>query len=135
MYRIVHSLTGRTFIAIRNGEDLAKTIGISTMKNKLIVFVLSAFFAGFAGALYASFIRFIGPDIGYMTVIFDLLTYMLVGGIGTLAGPIVGTFLIVALSQSLQFLQDYRMLIFGPLLTLLIIFYPRGLPELIWTGV
>ncbi|ELK45900.1 branched-chain amino acid ABC transporter permease [Halobacillus sp. ACCC02827] len=127
MYRIVHSLTGRTFIAIRNGEDLAKTIGISTMKNKLIVFVLSAFFAGFAGALYASFIRFIGPDIGYMTVIFDLLTYMLVGGIGTLAGPIVGTFLIVALSQSLQFLQDYRMLIFGPLLTLLIIFYPRGI--------
>ncbi|WP_406944796.1 branched-chain amino acid ABC transporter permease [Halobacillus sp. SY10] len=127
MYRIVHSLTGRTFIAIRNSEDLAQTIGISTMKNKLLVFVLSTFFAGLAGALYASFIRFIGPDIGYITIIFDLLTYLLVGGIGTLAGPIVGTFLIVAVSQSLQFLQDYRMLIFGPLLTLLIIFYPRGI--------
>lgn len=127
MYRIVHSLTGRTFIAIRNSEDLARTLGISTMKNKLMVFVLTAFFAGLAGALYASFIRFIGPDIGYITIIFDLLTYLLVGGIGTLAGPIVGTFLIVALSQSLQFLQDYRMLIFGPLLTLLIIFYPRGI--------
>ncbi|UOR11475.1 branched-chain amino acid ABC transporter permease [Halobacillus amylolyticus] len=127
MYRIVHSLTGRTFIAIRNSEELAQTIGISTMKNKLTVFVLSTFFAGLAGALYASFIRFIGPDIGYITIIFDFLTYLLVGGIGTLAGPIVGTFLVVWVSQSLQFLQDSRMLIFGPLLTLLIIFYPRGI--------
>ncbi|ARI76478.1 branched-chain amino acid ABC transporter permease [Halobacillus mangrovi] len=127
MYRIVHSLSGRTFIAIRNSEELAQTIGISTMKNKLLAFVLSTFFAGLAGALYASFIRFIGPDIGYITIIFDFLTYLLVGGIGTLAGPIVGTFLIVTVSQSLQFLQDYRMLIFGPLLTLLIIFYPRGI--------
>ncbi|SFF78727.1 amino acid/amide ABC transporter membrane protein 2, HAAT family [Halobacillus alkaliphilus] len=127
MYRIIHSLTGRTFIAIRNSEDLAQTIGISTMKNKLLVFVLSTFFAGLAGALYASFIRFIGPDIGYITIIFDFLTYLLVGGLGTLAGPIVGTFLIVSVSQSLQFLQDYRMLIFGPLLTILIIFYPRGI--------
>jgi branched-chain amino acid transport system permease protein len=127
MYRIVHSLSGRTFIAIRNSEELAQTIGISTMKNKLLVFVLSTFFAGLAGVLYASFIRFIGPDIGYITIIFDFLTYLLVGGIGTLAGPIVGTFLVVTVSQSLQFLQDYRMLIFGPLLTLLIIFYPRGI--------
>ncbi|WP_053363748.1 branched-chain amino acid ABC transporter permease [Bacillus sp. FJAT-27251] len=127
MYRIVHSLTGRTFIAIRNSEDLAQTIGISTMKNKLLVFVISTFFAGLSGALYASFIRFIGPDIGYISITFDLLTYLLVGGIGTLSGPIVGTVLIVWVSQQLQFLQDYRMLIFGPVLTLLVIFYPRGI--------
>jgi branched-chain amino acid transport system permease protein len=127
MYRIVNSLNGRTYIAIRNSEELAKTIGISTMKNKLTVFVISSFFAGLSGALYASFIRFIGPDIGNIAVTFDLLIYLLVGGIGTLAGPIVGTILIVWLSQELQFLQDYRMLIFGPVLTLLIIFYPRGI--------
>lgn len=127
MFRIVHSLTGRTYIAIRNSEDLAKTIGISTMKNKLTVFVLSTFFAGLSGALYASFIRFIGPDIGYTSITFDLLTYLLVGGIGTLSGPIVGTLTIVWLSQQLQFLQDYRMMIFGPVLTILIIFYPKGI--------
>ncbi len=127
VYRIVHSLTGRTYIAIRNSEDLAQTIGISTMKNKLEVFVLSTFFAGLSGALYASFIRFIGPDIGNIVITFDLLTYLLIGGIGTLTGPIVGTFLVVWVSQQLQFLQDYRMLIFGPMLTLLVIFYPRGI--------
>jgi branched-chain amino acid transport system permease protein len=127
MYRIVHSLTGRTYIAIRNSEDLAQTIGISTMSNKLTVFVLSTIFAGLSGALYASFVRFIGPDIGSISIIFDLLTYLLVGGIGTLSGPIVGTLIIIWLSQKLQSLQDNRMLIFGPVLTLLIIFYPRGL--------
>ncbi|WP_404328847.1 branched-chain amino acid ABC transporter permease [Mesobacillus maritimus] len=127
MYRIVHSLTGRTFIAIRNSEDLAQTIGISTMTNKLLVFVISTFFAGLAGALYASFIRFIGPDIGYINVTFDILTYLIVGGIGTLSGPVVGTIIIVWVSQQLQFLQDYRMMIFGPILTLLVIFYPRGI--------
>lgn len=127
IYRIVHSLTGRTYIAIRNSEDLAQTIGISTKKNKLTVFVLSTFFAGLSGALYASFVRFIGPDIGSISITFDLLTYLLIGGIGTLTGPIVGTLIIVWLSQKLQFLQDYRMLIFGPVLTLLVIFYPRGI--------
>ncbi|MDQ0269771.1 branched-chain amino acid ABC transporter permease [Cytobacillus purgationiresistens] len=127
IYRIIHSLTGRTFIAIRNSEELALSLGISTKKNKLLSFVLSTFFAGLAGAMYAGFIRFIGPEIAYTTITFDLLTYMIVGGIGTFAGPIVGTFLIVLLSQNLQFLQDYRMLIFGPLLTLLIIFSPRGI--------
>ncbi|EKN65695.1 inner-membrane translocator [Neobacillus bataviensis LMG 21833] len=127
MYRIVHSLSGRTYIAIRNSEDLAQTIGISTMKNKLTVFVLSTLFAGLAGALYASFVRFIGPDIGSISITFDLLTYLLVGGIGTLSGPLVGTLIIVWLSQYLQDFQENRMLIFGPVLTLLIIFYPRGL--------
>jgi branched-chain amino acid transport system permease protein len=127
MYRIVHSLTGRTYIAIRNSEDLALTIGISTTKNKLTVFVISTLFAGLSGALYASFVRFIGPDIGYISITFDLLTFLLVGGIGTLSGPIVGTLVIVWLSQQLQFLQDYRMMIFGPVLTLLIIFYPKGI--------
>lgn len=127
MYRIVHSLSGRTYIAIRNSEDLAQTIGISTKTNKLTVFVLSTAFAGLSGALYASFVRFIGPDIGSTTIVFDLLTYLLVGGIGTLSGPIVGTLIIVWLSQLLQDFQQYRMLIFGPALTLLIIFAPRGI--------
>lgn len=127
IYRIVHSLVGRTFIAIRNSEPLAQSLGISTMKNKLLAFVLSSFFAGLAGALYASFIRFLGPEVGSTNITFDLLMYLIVGGIGTLSGPIVGTIIVVWASQNLQFLQDFRMLIFGPLLALLIIFAPRGL--------
>ncbi|MFD2682217.1 branched-chain amino acid ABC transporter permease [Bacillus seohaeanensis] len=125
--RIVNSLIGRTYVAIRNSEELAQTIGIQTMKQKLISFVLSTFFAGIAGGLYAAFIRFIGPDISYINVTFDMLMYLLVGGIGTLSGPLVGTLLVVGVSQYLQFLQDYRMIIFGPILVILIIFYPTGI--------
>jgi branched-chain amino acid transport system permease protein len=125
--RIVHSLFGRTLIAIRNSEELARTIGISVMKNQLIAFSLSAFFAGLAGALYSSFIRFIGPDISAITVTFEMLLYLLVGGIGTLTGPILGTFIVVWLSQTLQFLEEYRMVIFGPIVVLIMLFYPRGL--------
>lgn len=127
MKRILNSLIGRTYLAIRNSEDLAQTIGINTMKQKLVSFTLSTVFAGLAGGLYASFVRFIGPDIAYINITFDMLTYLIVGGIGTLSGPLIGTVLVVWVSQYLQFLQDYRMLIFGPLLVALIIFYPRGI--------
>ncbi|MDP4549892.1 branched-chain amino acid ABC transporter permease [Alkalihalobacillus macyae] len=126
-YRVVHSLLGRTFIAIRNSEELAKTIGISIMKNQLLAFTLSALFAGLSGALYASFIRFIGPQISAITVTFEMLMYLLVGGIGTLAGPLVGTLIVISLTQSLQFLEEYRMLIFGPVVVLLVLYYPRGI--------
>ncbi|WP_347549968.1 branched-chain amino acid ABC transporter permease [Pseudalkalibacillus hwajinpoensis] len=126
-YRIVHSLLGRTFIAIRNSEELAKTIGISIMKNQLLAFTLSALFAGLSGALYASFIRFIGPQISAITVTFEMLMYLLVGGIGTLTGPLVGTLIVISLTQSLQFLEEYRMLIFGPVVVLLVLYYPRGI--------
>lgn len=127
IYRIINSLVGRTFTAIRNSENLALALGISTTVNKLLAFVLSTFFAGLAGVLYAVFIRFLGPEISSTIIMFDLLTSLIVGGIGTFAGPIVGTLLIVWVSQSLQFLEEYRMLVFGPILTLMIIFSPYGI--------
>ncbi|WP_068673297.1 branched-chain amino acid ABC transporter permease [Oceanobacillus sp. Castelsardo] len=125
--RIVHSLLGRTFIAIRNSEELAQTIGISTKKNQLLAFVISCFFAAIAGALYASFVRFIGPEIGGIFLGFEMLIYLVIGGLGTLSGPIIGTLLIVFLTQSLQFMQEYKMLLFGPILLIIVIFYPNGI--------
>ena len=124
--RIVGSLIGRTFIAIRGSEELAQTLGIHLMRNKVLSFVVSTFFAGLAGALYAAFVRFLGPGLAHVNISFDMVTYLLVGGIGTLGGPFIGTFLIIWITQSLQFLQDHRMLVFGPVLVLLVIFFPRG---------
>ena len=121
------SLTGRTFLAVRNSEELARAIGISPRKNQLLSFVISCFFAGLAGALYVSFIRFIGPEIANIVLGFEMLMYLIIGGIGTLAGPLVGTLLVVWLTQSLQFLQESRMILFGPLLVALVIFYPQGI--------
>ncbi|MDM0051954.1 branched-chain amino acid ABC transporter permease [Variovorax sp. J22R115] len=127
MSRIVHSLLGRSFMAVRNSDDLAEALGIDLMRTKTLSFVLSVVYAGFAGALYAGQVRFLGPDLASEVVTFDLVMFTLVGGIGTLLGPLVGTFLVTWLTQSLQFLQDYRMVVFGPVLIALIIFLPDGI--------
>ncbi len=127
MYRIINSLVGRTFISIRNSEELAATLGINVMYNKLLAFGVSAFFTGMAGALYAAFIRFIGPDISSPILTFEFLLYLLVGGQATIAGPLVGTLLISGLTESLQFLKEYRLILFGALLVLIVKFFPWGI--------
>jgi branched-chain amino acid transport system permease protein len=127
MNRIVNSLLGRAFIAVRNSEDLAEALGIPLMRTKVLAFVLSTFYAGIAGALYAGFVRFLGPGIALESHTFDMIAFILVGGIGTLFGPLLGAVLLTWITQSLQFLQDYRMIVFGPLLILLVMFMPQGL--------
>ncbi len=124
--RITNSLLGRSFRAIRISDDLAASLGINLMRNKVLAFVLSTTYASVAGALYAGLVRFIGPAEADVVHTFDMITYLLVGGIGTLMGPLVGTMVITWLTQSLQFLEEYRMIVFGPLLVVLVIFFPRG---------
>lgn len=127
MNRIVHSLLGRAFVAVRNGEDLADALGIDPMRTKTIAFVLSTFYAGLAGGLYAGFVRFLGPALALESNTFELLAYILVGGIGTLFGPILGTLALIWITQSLQFLEEYRMIVFGPMLILLVMHMPQGI--------
>jgi branched-chain amino acid transport system permease protein len=127
MARITRSLVGRSFIAVRNSESLAQAIGIDLRKTKILSFVLSVIYAGFAGALYAGQIRFVGPELADQAPTFDQVMIVLVGGLGTLLGPIVGAFVVTAITQSLQFLQTYRMVVFGPFLILLLIFVPHGI--------
>lgn len=127
MDRIVHSLLGRAFVAIRNGEALAESLGVPLMRTKVTAFVISVTYAGYAGALYAGFVRFLGPAIAAEANAFDMIAFILVGGLGTLSGPVLGAILLTWATQSLQFLQDYRLLIYGPLLILLVMFMPKGL--------
>ena len=95
--RISSSLVGRTFLAIRISDDLAQSLGINLMRNKVLAFVLSTVYAGLAGGLYAGVVRFIGPAEAEVVHTFDIITYLLVGGIGTLMGPLVGTMMITCL--------------------------------------
>lgn len=127
MRRIVNSLLGHTFMAIRNGEELAESLGVELRHNKVLAFVISVAYAGYAGGLYAGFIRFLGPDLAGVESTFNMTMYMLVGGLGTLVGPLLGALAMPWLAQYLQFLQEYRYLIFGPILVLLVIFVPNGI--------
>ena len=134
--RISSSLVGRTFLAIRISDDLAQSLGINLMRNKVLAFVLSTVYAGLAGGLYAGVVRFIGPAEAEVVHTFDIITYLLVGGIGTLMGPLVGTMAITWLTQAVQSLEEYRMIVFGPMLVLLVIFMPKGVVGtfLTWRG-
>lgn len=127
MRRIVQSILGRGFMAVRNSDELAEALGINLMRTKILSFVLSVFYAGLAGGLYAGHVRFLGPDMAYVSQTFDMVMFMLVGGIGTVLGPILGSVLVPWITQYLQFLQDYRMVVFGPLLIMLLIFVPDGI--------
>ena len=134
--RISSSLLGRTFLAIRISDDLAQSLGINLMRNKVLAFVLSTVYAGLAGGLYAGVVRFIGPAEAEVVHTFDIITYLLVGGIGTLMGPLVGTMAITWLTQAVQSFEEYRMIVFGPMLVLLVIFMPKGVVGtfLTWRG-
>lgn len=125
--RILRSRVGRAFIAVRESEPLAASVGIDVMRTKRLAFTLSSAFAGLAGALYAGFIGYLGPEVASVEVTFNMLLYVMVGGLGSIYGPLLGTFIVFGLSQVLQVLQDYQMIIFGLALVLLIRFMPGGI--------
>jgi branched-chain amino acid transport system permease protein len=125
--RLLRSPIGRTLMAVRESEPLAAAVGVDVMAAKRLAFTVSAALAGLAGGLYAGFVGFLGPEASNVEVTFNTLLYVMVGGIGTLSGPVAGTFIVYGLSQVLQALQQYQMVIFGLALVLLILFMPSGL--------
>ena len=125
--RARHSVFGRSLLAIRGGEDLARSAGIDVFSHKLRAMMLSTAIAGFAGGLYAAYVGFLGSAVTGPVTTFTTLLYLLVGGVGTLLGPLLGTALMYGLTQLLKDLQDYQYIVFGPLLVLLVMFMPQGL--------
>ncbi len=126
-HRLVHSLVGRTFVAISHNENLAESLGINTMGKKLVSFTISAIFCGVAGALYASYNSVISPDIAHFSRGMDALACLIVGGAGTMAGPIIGTFVMMAIPEGLQIVPTLRTLIHGIILLIFLIFLPTGI--------
>ncbi|MDD4355828.1 MAG: branched-chain amino acid ABC transporter permease [Smithellaceae bacterium] len=126
LYRLINSLRGRTFLATAINEDLAEAVGINVFRTKLLSFVVANFFAGLAGGIYANLMGSISPSVASVTMTFNFLMYVLLGGMTTLAGPVIGAFIIPILLEYLQFLQDYQMILFGFLLIVVIIYFPTG---------
>ncbi|MBC7105174.1 MAG: branched-chain amino acid ABC transporter permease, partial [Firmicutes bacterium] len=134
MHRLVNSAQGLSFVAVRNNEVLAASVGVNTFATKLLSFVIASFFAGLAGGLYASLMRSVSPEVASINLMFNWVVYLLLGGAGTLAGPVVGALAISALTESLQFLAEYHLLIFGALLVVAMVYCPRGLVGLAETA-
>ncbi len=134
VWSLVHSLVGRTFVAIRNSEELARTLGIDVGRNQQLSFVISVALAGFAGGLFAAFQGYIGPSSSSIILTFNMLLFLLLGGIASMSGPLVGTLLVVIATQALQQFEEYQLVIFGPLLVIVVIFFPYGLASL-WASI
>ncbi|MDD1719245.1 MAG: branched-chain amino acid ABC transporter permease [Methanoregulaceae archaeon] len=131
---ILASRIGLAFSAIRENELEARAAGIDPVRYKLSAFMISAFFAGVAGALEIHYLGYVTPEIFGVDISFWPIVYTISGGLGTLAGPVVGTVIITLLWDGLQMLGlTYgRFIIIGVLLVMIIIFLPKGfvsLPE------
>lgn len=124
---IIKSRIGRGFIAIRENVLAANGCGIDIKYYKMQAFGVSAFYTGFAGALYAHMIGFISPDTYVASTSQIFMTMLLFGGNGNLAGPVIGATVITLIQEGLAELKDYRMLIFGIFLLIVILFQPNGL--------
>jgi branched-chain amino acid transport system permease protein len=126
-WRLERSKYGRRLAAIRDAELAAGTSGVHVPRLKIIAFILSAIVAGFAGSLYAHLVTFISPDVFVFDVTAQLLSMVLIGGIGTTGGPVLGAFVLTFLPELLRVSKAYYMLIYGIGLAALIVFLPAGL--------
>lgn len=131
---ILHSRVGRVLLAIRQNEVLIEAAGVQTWRYKLFAFVISASLAGLAGSLYAHFIGFLNPDAFGVDHSLNAILAVILGGSGTLSGPVVGAFAVVFLPEYLRVAQDYRLVVYGFILVAATIFMPRGLVPLVVQG-
>jgi branched-chain amino acid transport system permease protein len=118
---------GRTWTAIRSDEDIAQAQGINLVNSKLLAFAIGASFAGMAGLLFASRQNNIFPADFSLNISINVLALVIIGGVGSIPGVIVGTIVLVGLPQMLRALEEYRYLTFGALLVIMMLVRPAGL--------
>ena len=125
--RIQSSWLGLALGGIRNNEEAAASIGIDISKFKVIAFAIGTAIAGLTGAVYAHYMGFIySSDFAFITSI-SILSMVVIGGMGTIRGAIVGAIILGIMPEAFRFMSDYRMLLYGGLLVLMMRFQPEGL--------
>jgi len=129
--RIRHSSLGRAMIATKDSEIAAEQSGVDTTRIKLTAFMIGAVYAGLAGCLYASSIRFISPDSFSGTQAVLLMTMLIVGGMGSIAGCIIGAVALTILPEALRFLGQWYLVLYGLGVIAVIVLAPGGLASVV----
>ena len=151
---LIHSSYGRAFKAIRDDEVAAEAMGISLFKHKMLSFVISSFFAGVGGALFAMYVANAQAKVFTSTMTYEILLIVVIGGIGSVSGSIIGSFLYVACSEWwLRFLDaetyigsfkvpllrsGFRMVVFSVVIMIIVLFFSQGImgdKELTFEGI
>jgi branched-chain amino acid transport system permease protein len=127
MRRLISSRIGRAWIAIREDEIAAEAMGINTFRLKLLAFVLGSSWAGVVGVFFAAKMAFVSPESFTFFESVMILCMVVLGGMGSIAGIVLGALLLITLPEIFRDFQDYRMLAFGAALVLMMAFRPQGL--------
>jgi branched-chain amino acid transport system permease protein len=125
--RLQNSRVGRAWEAMREDETVSRAMGINTLGQKLLAFAIGAAFAGLGGALFASRNQFTGPEDFNLMVSINVVAIVIVGGMGNIPGVIAGALILKGLPEVLRQLQDYRILVFGALLVVMMLWRPAGI--------
>jgi len=126
-YRLKYSSKGRALLAVRENEIAAEAMGIDTTRAKVIAFVFSAFFAGIGGSLYAHQVGALDPkELGFMKSI-DLVIIVVIGGMGSITGVVIGATILVVLPEIFRQFADYRMIAYALALITVMILRPQGI--------
>ncbi len=127
--QLVRSPIGETLTAIREDEVSAASLGINCPAWKVFAFGIGSAIAGAAGCFYASFVGTLVPDAFFITESFTILAMVIVGGMGTLIGPVFGAILLTVLPELLRGIGDLRLVVYGVTLTLVVLFMPGGMVQ------
>lgn len=125
--RLTKRKPGRAWEAIREDEDVAEFMGVATLKYKLWAFIIGGAVGGLAGAIYASQIRSIQPELFTLNLSIMILATVVLGGMGNIWGVILGAVLLGYIPEKLRFLSDYRIIFFGLLMVVMMNLRPNGL--------
>ncbi|MCP4415144.1 MAG: ABC transporter ATP-binding protein [Chloroflexi bacterium] len=125
--RLNNSRTGRRWMAIREDEDVAAAMGINTINAKVVAFTLSAASGGLAGALFAAKLGSIFPHSFQLLISINVLSLIIVGGIGSIPGVIVGAFALIGVPELLREFAEFRLLLYGVALIVMMLVRPEGL--------
>jgi branched-chain amino acid transport system permease protein len=128
--RVKDSRLGRAWMALREDEDVAQAMGIDLVRTKLLAFATGAAFSGLAGAFFATMIGSIYPHSFTLLISINVLSVVIVGGMGSIPGAVIGAAALVGLPEILREFSEYRLLLFGAALVLMMLMRPEGLiPE------
>jgi branched-chain amino acid transport system permease protein len=136
MRAVLASPLGHAFVAVRENDARASLIGLDCYRIRYIAFVLSGFFAGVAGVLFALFSRYVSAQYMFWTVSGEGVIWTIVGGAGTLIGPPVGALLLIVLREELSIYWEHYLLIVGAIVILVVTWAPNGIMGLLrkWTA-
>jgi branched-chain amino acid transport system permease protein len=127
VFRLENSRLGRAWLAMREDEIACQAMGINRTRAKLTAFALGSTWAGLAGVVFASHITFINPASFSFLESIMILSIVVLGGMGSIPGVILGAVVLIILPEQLRFFSQYRMLLFGALMVLMMVFRPGGL--------